>query len=109
MTREEKRGYWQGVVARWQVSGMRQAAWCRQESVAVASLRQWVVKLRAPQTPKKAGGFVQLDFADTGARAAGCNLLMEVRFGSWSLSLPIAASEGDIRKVLQALAAIEVR
>jgi hypothetical protein len=109
MTREEKREQWQGIVARWQSSGMRQAAWCRQEAVAVASLRQWVVKLRAPQTPKKVGGFVQFDFADSSARAVGCDLLMEVRFGSWSLSLPLAASEGDIRKVLQALAAIEVR
>ena len=58
MTREEKRQHWQGIVARWQSSGMRQAAWCRQEAVAVASLRQWVVKLRRPQSAKNAAGFV---------------------------------------------------
>jgi hypothetical protein len=106
MTREEKREHWQGIVARWQASGMRQAAWCRQEAVAVASLRQWVVKLRRPQPARNAAGFVKLEFADSRPAAEA---LMEVRFGSWTLSLPLAASEGDIRKVFQALAAVEVR
>jgi hypothetical protein len=86
MTREEKCRHWQGIVARWQASGMGQAAWCRQEAVAVASLRQWLVKLRGPQTAKKSSGFVQLDFADSSTFASGCDTLMEVRLGPWSLS-----------------------
>ena len=106
MTREEKRGHWQDLVARWQASGMRQGAWCRQESVAAASLRQWVVKLRKPQAAKTAVGFVRLEFADSAPPAAA---RMEVRLGAWSLSLPLATAEGDILKVLKALAAVEAR
>jgi hypothetical protein len=51
MTHEEKREQWQGVVSRWRESGMSQAAWCRQEGVALASLRQWAVKFRTPDSP----------------------------------------------------------
>ena len=106
MTREEKRKHWQGLVARWQASGMGQGAWCRQESVAAASLRQWAVKLREPQTAKNMAGFVRLEYADRVPPAAA---LLEVRLGAWSLSLPLATAEGDILKVLKALAAVEAR
>lgn len=99
MTRKEKRQHWQEVVERWQGSGMSQVAWCRQEGVALASLRQWAAKLR--EKTREAAGFIRIDDGLPSAMAPVLDL--ELGLGELRARLPLAATEDDILKVLRAL------
>ena len=98
MTHEERREQWHGVVSRWRESGMSQVAWCRREGVSLASLRQWVVKLRPEATP---AGFVRIDGGALPVLEGGASL--ELCVGEWRARLPLAADESEILKVLRAL------
>ena len=106
MTREEKRGHWQGLVTCWQASGLSQVAWCRQKGVAVASLRQWVAKLNEPETAS--AGFLRVELHEEALAVASIDRLELLR-GAWRLSVPLSASEAEILKVLRAVAQVEAR
>jgi hypothetical protein len=103
MTHEERREQWQGVVSRWRESGMSQAAWCRQEGVALASLRQWAVKLR-PEASSASAGFVRIDGGALPVLETGA--ILELCVGDLRARLPLAADESEILKVLRALSGL---
>lgn len=112
-SREETRQVWLLRINHLAESGLSQREWCKENGIAVSTLRYWIRKLREPE-PDETSRWLQVNIsgdpcvAELQSIPAPSNKadLVKVHYGGFTLEVPDSCSRERMYELLQVVKAL---